>query len=261
MNMLFSFREKLSEKASSILTVVGAFFLILLWSTISFFNVISSQLLPSPIEVLKSYHELHFNDALVRNLLYSVYLNSIGYLEALIVCLPIGFIIGLFPFFKGMFNKPIDAFRFLPLTAVTGLFIAWFGIGDSMKIQFLAFGIIVYLLPVVIQRVDEVPEVYQQTAFTLGASKWQMFKTVFFPHVIGQLINDIRVLVAISWTYIIIAELLNSTGGIGSLIYIATKQGRMDKVFAILAVVVIVGILQDKMFKWLDRVLFKYKYA
>src|SRR5690606_13422094 len=123
-------------------------------------------------------------------------------IEAVLICIPIGFTIGLFPIFRGMFSKQVNAIRFVPLTAVTGLFIAWFGIENNMKIQFLAFGIIVYLLPVVVQRVYDVEEVYQQTAFTLGASKWQTIKSVFVPSVFSKLFDDIRVLVAISWTYI-----------------------------------------------------------
>lgn len=261
MESLFSIRGSMSKRASTILGVVGVLFLIGLWQMISISGTVSNRLLPSPTDVLLAFPELHFKDAMVRNLFYSMYLNVMGYIEAIIICLPIGFIIGLFPVFKGMFGKSIDAIRFIPLTAIIGIFIAWFGLEDTMKVQFLAFGIVVYLLPVVIQRVLEVPEVYQQTAFTLGASKWQMFRTVFFPHVIGQLINDIRVLVAISWTYIIVAEMSNNTGGIGGMIFLCVKQSRIDKVFALLFVIVFIGFIQDKAFQWLDKALFPYKYS
>jgi NitT/TauT family transport system permease protein len=258
---LFEIRGKLSGSISIVLQIVGIVFLFFIWWVLAATRLVSEQLLPSPIAVIGSLPQLHFNDALVRNLGYSMYLNVLGYVEAILICLPIGFIIGMFPFFRGLLSKQVDAIRFIPLTAVTGIFIAWFGIDDVMKVQFLAFGIIVYLLPVVVQRVEEVPIVYQQTAFTLGASRWQQFTTVFFPHVIGQLINDVRVLVAISWTYIIVAEMLNKTGGIGGLLFTASRQGRMDKVFALLFVIILVGFIQDKIFEWFDRVLFPYKYS
>ena len=120
--------------------------------------------------------------------------------------------------------------RYLPLTAVTGLFILWFGIEDEMKVAFLAFGIIVYLLPVVVQRIDEVKDVYLKTVYTLGATDWQTVKSVYIPSVMSKLMDDIRVLTAISWTYIIIAELLNRQGGgIGAMIYIKARQGKQKK--------------------------------
>ena len=258
MSDLFALRGKLSDKTNLVLLGAGLVFILIAWTVGSL--LIGNSLLPSPLAVMESIPDLHFKDALLRNLGYSMYLNVMGYLEAVAICVPLGFAIGLFPAFKGMFSRPVDAFRFVPLTAVTGLFIAWFGIDNMMKIQFLAFGIIVYLLPLVVQRVQDVAEVYQQTAYTLGATKWQTIKSVFIPGVASKLIDDIKVIVAISWTYIIVAEMLNKSGGIGGLIYTASRQGRIDKVFALLFVIILVGFIQDKLFTYLDKKLFPYKH-
>ena len=224
-------------------------------------NWISNSLLPSPVEVVTSLGELYTQNNLLSNLLYSLYLNLAGYLLAVLIAIPIGFLIGLFPLFKALFSRNVDALRFVPLTAVTGLFIAWFGLGSSMKVTFLAFGIIVYLLPVVVQRILEVEDVYVQTAYTLGATKWQRIKSVFIPAVLSRVSDDIRVLVAISWTYIIVTEVVNAnSGGIGALAFKMARQSQIDKVFAILLVIIIVGFLQDLLFKLIDRLLFDFKY-
>ncbi len=260
MSKLFSLREGLSRKTRTILELSGLVFLLLLWFVITAMQLVPQSLLPSPQSVLASFPELHFDDALVRNLFFSIKLNVLGYLEAIAISIPLGFLVGLLPFFHGVFSRYIDAIRFLPITALTGLFIAWFGIDTGMKVQFLAFGIIVYLLPVVVQRVLELDSVYQQTAFTLGASKWQMIRTVFIPGVLPKLFDDIRVLTAISWTYIIVAELVNRSGGVGAMIYTSARQSRIDKVFALLLVIVLIGIIQDKLLGWLDRTVFPHKY-
>jgi NitT/TauT family transport system permease protein len=168
---------------STALQVAGILALLSLWAGICATGLVGPRILPSPLAVIQTIPDLHFKDAMVRNLLYSCFLNLMGYLEAIAICMPLGFMIGMFPLTHGMFSKPVDSIRYLPLTALTGLFMVWFGIENTMKIQFLAFGISVYLLPVVVQRVREVPVLYQQTAFTLGATKFQMFRTVFFPHV------------------------------------------------------------------------------
>lgn len=217
-------------------------------------------LLPRPDQVVGSYPALVQEDKLIPNTLKSIWLNIQGYYWAIIISIPIGFLIGLYPLFRGLFSKQVDALRYLPLTALTGLFIIWFGIDDTMKIAFLAFGIIVYLLPVVVQRIDEVKDVYLKTTFTLGATDWQTIKTVYIPSVMGKLMDDIRVLTAISWTYIIIAELLNRQGGIGSMIYIKARQGQIQKVFAILIVIVLIGFIQDRLFVYMDKRLFPHKY-
>ena len=217
-------------------------------------------LLPTPWMVLSSYPDLYVKDKLWTNTVQSIWRNLQGYFWAVIISIPLGFIIGLWPLFRGLFSKQVDALRYLPLTALTMVFITWFGIEDEMKVAFLAFGIIVYLLPVVVQRIDEVNDVYLKTVFTLGARDWQTIRTVYFPSVVAKLMDDIRVLTAISWTYIIIAEIINRQGGIGSLIYIKSRQGQLEKQFAILFVIILIGFIQDRIFVYLDRRLFPHKY-
>jgi hypothetical protein len=81
------------------------------------------------------------------------------------------------------------------------------------------------------------------------------------PSVLSRLFDDIRVLTAISWTYIIVAEMIASQGGIGNLIWlVGQRQGRTDKVFALLIIIMIIGVIQDKIFIWLDRQFFPHKY-
>lgn len=261
MKKLFKLDHKLPKKTIYIIELGGLIFFLLLWWFLTKFNFIEKTILPSPYSVLMSFDELHFEDYLVRNTFYSLSLNILGYLEAIFLSIIFGFIIGLVPFFKSLFGKYIDAIRFVPLAAVTGLFIAWFGIEFNMKIQFLSFGIFVFLLPVVVQRISEVDNIYKQTAYTLGAKNWHTIRHVYFPHVSSKLIDDIRVLTAISWTYIIVAEMINNENGIGSLIFIARRQSRLDKVFALLILIIIIGLIQDLFFSWLDKKLHPYKYV
>ena len=217
--------------------------------------------LPSPKEVVSAIPEMFVKDNLINNIFISVKLNFYGYIIAIVISLILGFIIGLIPLFRGLFSRILDAGRFIPLTAVTGIFILWLGIGGEMKVTFLAFGILVYLIPVVVQRIDEVQSVYLHTVFTLGASAWQTVRTVYIPYVLSKLIDDIRVLTAISWTYITIAEMLNKSGGIGELIWEAKRQSRIDKAFGVLLIIIVIGILQDKLFVSIDRVLFPHKHT
>ena len=131
---------------------------------------------------------------------------------------------------------------------------------ESMKVSFLAFGIIVYLLPIVVQRITEVADIYLKTTFTLGATDWQTIKTVYFPAVMSKLMDDVRVITAISWTYIIIAELLGKEGGIGALMHTNGRQGQTEKVFVGLAMIILVGYLQDRIFIFIDKRLFPHKH-
>jgi NitT/TauT family transport system permease protein len=261
---LFKLKGNINNGTKIILTILGFGLLFAIWFVLTYGEnpILINAILPNPWNVLLAFGEMYHENQLITNVTKSIGLNLAGYVEAIVVALPFGFLIGLFPFFRGTFQRQVDALRFVPLTAVTGLFIAWFGITTGMKVHFLAFGIFIYLLPIVVQRIDEIDDVYFKTVYTLGASNWQAIKSVYIPAVVARLSDDIRVLTAISWTYIIIAESLGNQGGIGTLIWRAgQRQGRYDKVFALLIIVIIIGFLQDRLFVYLDKVFFPHKYV
>jgi NitT/TauT family transport system permease protein len=240
-------------------TLSGFIIIMAIWSLISFSGMVSELILPSPFSVFSSLPKMFQSDNLIQNIIYSLYLNIAGYGQAIGLAIPIGFLLGLFPIVRKTFSKYIDAIRYIPLTATLGLFIAWFGIEDTMKIQFLSFGIFVYLLPTVVQRIDEVDKVHLDTTYTLGASKFQQIITVYFPSVLSRVSDDIRVLVAISWTYLVVAEVINRTGGLGALAYLSARQSKIDQVYGVLIVIMIIGLLQDRLLFFIDKIIFPYK--
>ncbi len=218
------------------------------------------QKLPKPLSIITAIPTLLSKYDLIGNTWKSVFVNILSYLVALLIALPLGFALGLIPLVRGLFGQLFDAFRFIPLAAVTYIFILWFGIETQMKVAFLAFGIMVYLVPVVVQRIDEVKDVYLKTVFTLGANTWDTIKSVYIPSVVSRLSDDIRVLTAISWTYITVAEMVNNTGGLGGMIFRFRRQSNIEYAFVILIIIIIIGILQDYILRLLDRWLFPYKY-
>jgi len=259
MKNLFKFGESLNNRQNIILSTIGFVIIILLWESIVRFGGISNTIFPSPFKVVSSIIELYNNYNLTGNTWYSIKLNLWGYIEAIMISIPLGFLIGLFPILNGMFSKWVDSTRFIPLTAITGIFIGIFGIGLDMKVHFLSFGIIIYLLPIFVTRVNETDSVHKQTMWTLGSSNWQTFKHLYLPSVMSKIFSDIRVIVAISWTYIIVAELIAKDLGVGALISTSAKQSRTDMVFAVLIIIIIIGYLSDLTFKGIERLLFPYR--
>lgn len=260
MSELFKLGETPTRKQGLVLSTIGFIFIIALWEMIVKIGGISNTIFPSPFKVVTSMYELLTEYNLLGNTWYSIKLNFLGYLEAIVISIPLGFLIGLFPAFNGAFSKWVDSIRFIPLTAVTGIFIGIFGLALDMKVHFLSFGIIIYLLPIFVTRVSETDNVHKQTLWTIGASKWQTFKHLYFPSVMSKIFSDIRVIVAISWTYIIVAELIAKDLGVGALIATSAKQSRTDMVFGVLIVIILVGYLSDLGFKMLERLLFPYNY-
>ena len=260
---LFKLRGEIPSKWQLPLEILGLLSIVLIWVLLTMGEnpVLVSKILPKPQKVLGAYQDLIIDNDLIQNTLRSLGLNLAGYIKALIWTLPLGFIVGLFPLFRGMYQRTFDAIRFVPIAAAIGIFIGWFGISVGMKVNFLAFGIFIFLLPIVIQRIFEVKDVYLKTVQTIGATSWQTVWSVYIPSVFSKLIDDVRILTAISWTYIVVIETINSEeGGLGALAFISRRLSRPDKMFAILILIIIIGIIQDRIFVRLDKELLPHKY-
>jgi NitT/TauT family transport system permease protein len=255
----FKIEGEITNKQSVLISIIGFVLLISVWQIATIHGNISGAILPSPWKVVLAFGQLIHNN-LLGNAWFSLKLNLLGYLEAVLISIPIGFAMGLIPGVRALVSKYFDAFRFLPLPAVTGVFVALFGLSIGLKIHFLAFGILLYLIPVIVQRIDEIETIHKQTITTLGASKWQKIRYLYFPYAMSKISDDIRVLVAISWTYIVIVELLNQEGGLGGMIFISAKQSQTPSIYACVFIIIMFGYLQDIGFRALDRFIFPFKY-
>lgn len=262
---MWKLKGELPPWQNTVINVAGFIFLLSLWHYITWMNFVPRNILPNPLRVALSYEELIVHHhAIYGNmwdrLLYSFKLNIMGLGEATVISLVVGFLLGLYAPIRAFFGMYLNASRYIPLTAITGILIAWFGIHDAMKVHFLALGIMVYLIPTVVARVQETLDVHLHTAQTLGATPWEKVWTVFFPDVFRRVSTDIITLTAISWTYITIAEMLNNTGGIGAMMWECARRSRYEQMYALLFLVVATGIVQDRVLKFVDRVMFPDKY-
>jgi NitT/TauT family transport system permease protein len=242
------------------LQLAGWLILFAVWFLVTNFSLINNHILPTPGKTWHSFVEMQSDDSLMTNILFSLRINVVGYFKCIVAALVVGFAIGLSPKVRKMFSQQVNALRFVPITALMGIFIAISGLTIVTKINFLAFGIWVYLVPVVVQRIDEVDDTHLQMMKTLGATFWQTVRYVTWRSVIARLSDDIRILVGISWTYIIVAELAGIQGGLGSLIFLGERQSNVGKVYAVIFIIVAIGIIQDALFRLIDRLLFRFKY-
>ncbi len=247
-------------KNFSLLQLSGWLILLAIWFLVTNFGLINNHVMPTPQKTWHAFTEMQQDDHLMDNIWFSLKINIVGYLKCIVAALVFGFAIGLSPVVRKMFSHQVNALRFVPITALMGIFIAISGLTIVTKINFLAFGIWVYLVPVVVQRIDEVDTTHLQMMKTLGASFWQTVRFVTWKSVIARLSDDIRILVGISWTYIIVAELAGIQGGLGSLIFLGERQSNVGKVYAVIFIIVAIGIIQDTLFKLADRLLFSFKY-
>ena len=252
-------REALTNKRVRTLALAGVATFFGLWCVLSYGGIVPAIILPSPTAVLKAFPTLHFEEALVRSALWSLYRVTMGFVLAALVAIPLGLLMGTFPPIKAFFAPILDPLRFLPISALVPLTIVWFGIQETQKIVFLFMGTVVYLLPLVVEAVEEVDEVYLHTATTLGASKGQLVRHVLVPGSLPAIGEALRVMNGIGWTYVILAEVINAPYGLGALITVAAKRSHVDQIFALVIVILIIGVVTDQIIRLLNKALFSWK--
>jgi NitT/TauT family transport system permease protein len=156
--------------------------------------------------------------------------------------------------------EPVMApLRYMPISAFIPLLILWLGIGESQKVAFLFLGVFVYLLPVVVTAIRAVPEELVQTALTLGATRFQAIRTVLVPAALPDIFDSFRVMNAISWTYVILAEFVNARTGLGYMIQLAGSHLKTAQVFSGILVIGFIGLLTDAFIRGLNAALFRWR--
>lgn len=251
------------------ITIVGFTVIILLWHLIAKNEIIPTKILPDPFKVIGSIGYLITENDLFPNLWYTVKLNLSSYLYAIIIAFPIAFILGVFPVFDVLFGKYASALRFIPCPSLIGIFVAIFGLTFTTKAAFLTFAIVIFMIPEIVNTIHDLQNpkndkdnVYLQTAHTLGMTSWQKMRYVYIPYVTSNVYNSLVGLTGISYSYVVISELIYKDGvvnGIGALINTMTRQSHMAEAYALILIVIGVGCLQDFAFRKLGKVLFKFK--
>jgi NitT/TauT family transport system permease protein len=229
-----------------------------LWCLLSYTGLVPGVILPSPTDVVKAFPVLHFEEALVRSAGASFYRVMMGFLLSAVVAIPLGVLMGTYLPIKHFFAPILDPLRFLPISALVPLFIVWFGIDDMQKIIFLFVGTFVYLLPLVVEAVARVDDVYLQTAMTLGARPGQLIRHVLVPGSLPGIAEALRVMNGVGWTYVILAEVINAPLGLGALITVAGKRSHVDQIFALVLVILFIGVATDFIIRMINKRLFAW---
>jgi NitT/TauT family transport system permease protein len=229
------------------------------WCLASYGGLAPPDFLPSPSEVVRGTLQLFLEHDLLRAILVSTERIAIAFLLASALALPLGVMMGAFEPVNKLFEPIMAPLRYMPISAFIPLLILWFGIYESQKIAFLFLGVFVYLLPVVVTAIRAVPEELVQTGLTLGASRWQVVRTILVPAAMPEIFDSFRVMNAISWTYVILAEAVNPEHGLGYMVELARTHQKASWSFAGLLVIGGIGLLTDAVIRMLSGVLFRWR--
>jgi len=256
---IFALRATLPRRTAFVLGLVAPTLVLGLWCLVTYGGLAPPDFLPSPSEVVRGTLQLFIQHDLAWAILGSTRRIVVAFLLASALAFPLGVLMGSFEPVNRIFEPIMAPLRYMPISAFIPLLILWFGIYEKQKVAFLFLGVFVYLLPVVVSAIRAVPEELVQTALTLGASKLQVVRTVLVPAALPEIFDSFRVMNAISWTYVILAEVVNPGYGLGYMVELARTHQRASWSFAGLLVIGGIGLLTDALIRALSGIFFRWR--
>ena len=224
-----------------------------LWWAVTEFTDIPSYRLPSPGDVVNAAGELASSGQLWRDIAISTQRVLQGFALGSLIGIVIGSLIGLSRTASILLSPTIGALRAVPSLAWVPLLVLYVGIFEPSKVILITIGAafpVLTTLSIALRHVD--PHLVE-LGRAYGLGKLSLLTTVQLPAVIPAVVSGLRLALAQSWLFLVAAELLASSMGLGFLLMDSGNNGRVDRIFLAIIVLAVLGKTTDALIGVLER--------
>lgn len=260
-----TFGDASEISGSSLWSVTALITLMLVWYLIKMGEepLVNDRTFPSQRQTFDAFTEF-WSDGYRRVSLWEhtyASLNRVikGLAYGVVLGVPIGFAMGLSNRLRGFFDPIVELLRPVPPLALLPLFIVWFGIGESSKVNLLFFAAIWIMIIAARAGVLGVKGSKVHAAYSLGANKWQILRYVILPNALPDIFTGVRVALGVCWGTLVAAELTGTTTGLGATIFAASKFFRMDIVVVAIIIIGVIGVAMDLVMRFLEARLIPWR--
>jgi NitT/TauT family transport system permease protein len=226
---------------------------LLAWSILTYGGFVDSLFMPTPGAVLQRGLELIQNGEIFGDISASLSRVAWGFLFSAVLSIPLGLLIGSFKTMEGLFSPILGLMRYMPAAAFIPLIILWVGLDEPAKIVIIFLGSFFYNVLMVSDAVKFVSSDLLKVSYTLGASRWDVFSKVILPATLPNIIDTLRVNIAGAWNFVVVAELVAASSGLGYRILQAQRFLKTDEIFVGIIIIGLIGLGIDFLFKLVFR--------
>lgn len=183
---------------------------------------------------------------------------GLGMLIAACLGLLIGMLTGALPFFSASFSPLLTVISLIPPLAVLPVLFIVFGLGELSKVALIAIGVTPFIARDIQRRTQEIPTEQIVKAQTLGANTSQIMIRVILPQVLPKLFDAVRLSLGAAWLFLIAAEAVASTDGLGYRIFLVRRYMAMDVILPYVAWITLLAFFIDYALRQLNRRLFPW---
>lgn len=250
--------QQISRGRYLLLAFLGIATLVVLWAVVSYSGLIRPLFLPTPTAVFEAAIKLFRELGFAGDILISVWRILLGFLLSIAVSVPLGIYLGMNKRGEAFFDPIISFIRYIPPSAFVPLFILWFGIGELQKVLLIFAGVTPYLTLLIFDVVANAKKEYVEAAYTLGADRNDIVFRVIVPQSLPGIWDAMRIMIGAAWTFVVLAEIVAATSGLGYLIITAQRFLQTANVIAAIFIIGLLGLLTDLLFKFVYRRFFPW---
>ncbi len=232
--------------------------LALLWFLTTASGVIRPLFLPSPAQVFNRLAGLWASGQLFADLGISIYRITAGFLVSSAFALPIGILIGSYRGWEAAIEPFVDFIRYMPVVAFVPLTILWTGTGDMQKFLIIFIGTFFQQVLLIMDNVKSVPKDFINLGRTLQMPERRILGAIVLPCAAPAIWDSMRISLGWAWTWLVVAELVAATSGLGYRITTAQRFFQTDLIFGYLLILGFLGLATDQAMKYAGRRLFRY---
>src|SRR5262249_44439029 len=215
--------------------------------------LVRSDFLPPPHVVLQTAVELIRDGTLWSNVVASCLVIIVGFVVASVLAVPVGILMGTFPLVESLIEPVTGFVRYLPVSAMIPILILWIGIEFETRVAVIFIGTFFQQVIMIGDIAAHVSKDLLDTSYTLGAGRRQVVSWVLIPATLPGVMDTLRVTLGWAWTYLVLAELVAASKGIGYMILSSMRGLATDRIFVGLMAIGLLGFLSDIAFKYLHR--------
>jgi NitT/TauT family transport system permease protein len=228
------------------------------WAGVTFGGVVPKIFLADPLMMLKSGWVLLTEMGFATDIGMTVWRVLGGFAIAAVLALPLGVLMGAYKPVEAFFEPFVSFARYLPASAFIPLLILWAGIGEAQKLAVIFIGSFFQLVLMIAVAVGNARRDLVEAAYTLGSTDSGIVRRVLIPGAAPEIFEILRMVLGWAWTYVIVAELIGASSGIGHMITDSQALLATDQIIFGIIVIGLIGLLSDLGFKWLNRRLFPW---
>ncbi|WP_255572762.1 ABC transporter permease [Leucobacter tenebrionis] len=242
--------------ATAVMTFVV---LIAVWTAVSASGLVDPMFLPGPGAVFGALGAQAANGELWSDIGVSSLRIVVGFVIATVMAVPIGTLMGVNARIEAALEPLMDFIRYMPVVAFVPLTIVWAGIEENQKFLIIWMGTFFQQVLMVADAVRRTPRNLVSLGETLGLSWIQLLTRIVVPSAMPRIWDALRITLGWAWTWLVVAELVAASSGMGFRITVAQRFFQTDLIIGYVFVLGLLGLVLDQVMRAAGRRMFAYQ--